>query len=72
MRWYSKPRPKYGDIRVKYKFLLFPKWIDGEWRWFERAAWTETFMREGVPYYLEFCRGSWQATAWLDDKLCKE
>jgi len=39
MRWKSKKKqqPKDGDIRIGERFLLFPKHLDGEWRWLELA-----------------------------------
>ena len=30
--------PKYEDKRTVRKFLLFPKCLDGEWRWFEEEV----------------------------------
>ena len=35
MRWKEKPGPQYGDIKVRSKFLLFPEYVKGEWRWLE-------------------------------------
>ncbi len=44
MKWTQKPEPRLGDHRHRSGFLLFPKCIDNEWRWWERAEWTEQFI----------------------------
>lgn len=46
MRFKPKRLPSIGSTRVKSRFLLFPKQIDGECRWLEKATWSEiyTFM----------------------------
>jgi hypothetical protein len=41
MRWNTTPEPRVGDARVVTRFLLLPKGINNEWRWLERATWTE-------------------------------
>lgn len=37
MRWKKKFKeyPKDGDVRIITKFLLFPRYVDGEYRWLE-------------------------------------
>ena len=37
--------PKVGDYRVKRKFLLFPKNIDGDIRWLEWADVVQVYVR---------------------------
>jgi hypothetical protein len=49
MRWLAKPEPENADTRLRVGFLLFPRCIDGEWRWLERAAWTQRFRWEHHP-----------------------
>lgn len=41
MRWNSAHDPECGDIRHRTAFLWWPRCIDNEWRWWERATWTE-------------------------------
>jgi hypothetical protein len=42
MRWRSKwDDIWYGDTRVVSKFLFFPKRIDREWRWLEKASYRQ-------------------------------
>jgi hypothetical protein len=43
MRWPAKEMPIYrnGDVRTRNRFLLFPKRVNGERRWLEKAYWTE-------------------------------
>jgi hypothetical protein len=43
MRWTNK-EPLINDKRIKSKFLLFPKTINEETRWLERADWIEKFV----------------------------
>jgi len=64
VKWHS--RPKTGDVRVRDKFLLFPKTIDGETRWMERAKWVEHYGQNGgnvigrcyIPTY------GWEPSVW--------
>ena len=37
MRWKTKSEPQWHDSRIKEHFLFFPKKIENEWRWLERA-----------------------------------
>ena len=36
-KWKKKQQPKEGDMRIVGRFLLFPKCLNGEWRWLENA-----------------------------------
>jgi hypothetical protein len=56
MRW-RLPTP--GDLRVKRGFLFFPKWINGEWRWFEFAAWEEIYAPVEHSERLDWSPYSW-------------
>lgn len=69
MRWNSKPRPKKeeGALRVRRRFLLLPKNIQGEWRWLERAQWTEQgelMCGEYIPGVGMFPTFKWVPIAW--------
>jgi len=38
MRWKKRKKeqqPREGDRRIAEQFLLFPKYLDDEWRWLE-------------------------------------
>lgn len=48
-----------GTIRVRKKFLWFPKEVDREVRWLEKASWQER--RVGNRY-----QGYWLAVEWVD------
>ena len=57
MKWFpADNRPRPGDKRVKTRFLLFPKTINGERRWLETATWTE------------YLWAHWDGSVWED--LC--
>ena len=40
MRFKMEKR-RLGETRTVNGFLFFPKWIDGEMRWLEKAYWVE-------------------------------
>lgn len=42
MKWMSK-KPQLGDMRTITRFLLFPKRINREVRWLEKATWVELY-----------------------------
>jgi len=61
MKWEAKKELCIGDARIKKRFLLFPKSINGEVRWFEKATYTqkyETVYSEGCVWY------AWVNTEW--------
>lgn len=46
MRWNERPAkqgPVDGEMRSRTGFLIFPKTIDGQTRWLERASWNERY-----------------------------
>jgi len=43
MRWIKPAEPRVGDTRIKSKFLIFPKTIDGVTVWLEYAYWIERY-----------------------------
>lgn len=58
MRWKipKKTHPKCGDKREVIKFLLFPKCMRGEWRWLEKASWTQQYQ---IFHYEDYRMGKW-------------
>ena len=56
MRWYRN-RIQIKDTRIKTSFLWFPKEINDETRWLERATWKE----EVIPtrYGLKWTEKCW-------------
>ena len=55
-----------GDTRIKRnKFLLFPKVIDNELRWFEKASWEESYVCCGFGTDFHW---SWEGVRWINDK----
>lgn len=61
-----------GDVRIKEKFLIFPKTIDNELRWFERARWEERYLTIVLSIDLQHGIGTeilfdgWKPVAWLE------
>jgi hypothetical protein len=45
MKWIMKPKPNVGDERIIEKFLLFPRCLNREWRWFERVRIKQVYDR---------------------------
>jgi len=66
MKWKVKPMPKEGDRRTVRKFLLFPRWINGEGRWLE----TVTIQQEWRVWwsfdYSPLPHWHWENIAWVD------
>ena len=60
MRWKDKT-PHWDDERIITVFLLFPKCINGEWRWLEFAKIYQIYM----AYWTGDC---WEDIRWIDDK----
>jgi len=67
MRWKSKKSPEFEDILEKTKFLLFPRCINGEWRWWETATIRYEYKKAGYENVVgsEFLR--WEAIAWVNE-----
>lgn len=59
MKWYDPKPPRIGDQRVVTKFLWFPKNINGENRWLERASWVESWVRMMDNSW-------WEPKRWVD------
>lgn len=60
----KKKHPEPNDIRVRKRFLLFPKTIGYETRWFEYASWEERYT---MYFTIRGIRNEWSAERWLDD-----
>ena len=65
MKWQIKSRPQIGDIRIKEKFLLFPKSTNDEYRWLEKAKWKEKYVRTYSKDYGYF--DSWECIEFIDN-----
>jgi len=63
MRWKSLPEVK--EIVHENVFLLFPKQVNGQWRWLEKASWVDHQSESGY----------WSSSFWLkevDGKLMND
>ena len=67
MRWKSKPISKVGDKKIVTKFLWFPKKINRETRWLEKATWEEEYQQicesEEECYTYSY---KWIKIRWID------
>lgn len=54
-----------GDKRIKTRFLIFPKIIDNELRWWETVSWEETVQKVYTFGNQDFTF-KWIPTKWLD------
>lgn len=68
MKWKSKPKwsprdniRKIGRVRIKERFLLLPKCIDGEWRWLEKACYKQMYTGRDINGELVF---GWEDVSW--------
>ena len=57
----------HGDKVIRKGFLLFPKTVNKEMRWLEKASWEEEWIHEnfrgsdGYHYYREY----WRKNKWV-------
>ena len=58
-------RPQSGDIRTRKGFLFFPKTIDNETRWLEKATWTQ-FCEVWEDVFLFGTVREWKDFAWIN------
>ena len=64
MRWKADPlKDMEGQQRVVSKFLLFPKCLDGEWRWLERSNIVQQVCKLDVGGSCQWGCYAWQ---WID------
>jgi hypothetical protein len=47
MRWKENKKDKENEIRYRTIFLFFPKKINGEFRWLEKAEIEQKFIFQG-------------------------
>ncbi len=80
MRWFKPkaPSPKVGDTRIVKGFLLFPKTLNNQTRWFETVMWeqvyetvkyqTEVFGEEtdGKYHLYDMIEWWWESKRWVD------
>ena len=71
MRWKARkarPGPQEGDTRTIRKFLLCPRRLGGEWRWFEWATVRQCLRRVHTyaPDGISSTRLTWCDVAWAD------
>ena len=64
MRIKMKQKPTLGNIETVTKFLLFPKCINREWRWLERASYKREW--DAVPVGGRNCIHTWVNLEWED------
>lgn len=71
MTWKAKQKPTVGCLRNKTRFLIFPKKIDGVWKWLEVATWVEKYKRHvyldevcGIPF--EDYNFRWTPIMWCE------
>lgn len=60
MRWFAQ-WPVQDQVRVRSRFLVLPKRINREWRWFERARWEECCLVSFVDPAVHW----WEPSRWL-------
>ena len=58
--------PEIGDRRTKTKFLFFPKEINKEIRWLERATWVEEWKKHRNSNSLPEIT-KWSAVKWKNE-----
>lgn len=63
--WLQNPK-NYTNKKIKIRFLMFPKLIDGIYKWLEKATWKEEIY--SVNYNLSNGKITyeWKATKWLE------
>jgi hypothetical protein len=51
MKWKAKPYPKYGEHRVRSRFLLLPERWGDYWYWLENVYWVQEVKRPEADYW---------------------
>lgn len=47
--------PKPNEQRLKQRFLFFPKCINNEYRWLEKATWAQVYVKGyGSGYWADW------------------
>ncbi len=65
MKWKKRKKPNNGDTRIKKKFLLFPKCIEGDCRWLEMAKYKQRYRRFVT---LNRIYDEWIDVEWVDNE----
>lgn len=63
MKWKTKSEPQFLDTRIKEHFLFFPKKIDNEWRWLEKAKYKQCYEK----WWDDGCCEGWIDKEWIDE-----
>ena len=66
MRWYPTKR-RFGDMRIVWRFLWWPRCFEGEWRWLEWAGIQQEYKRwrtRASPDGPEVDVYGWRSVAW--------
>lgn len=63
MRW---KHPEFLETRIKTRFLIFPKTIENETRWLEKATWKEMYIK-GLS-----STGKWEELYWIKEQYIRE
>ncbi len=70
MRINHKIPPEEGEHRKRSGFLYFPKTIDYQTRWLERASWDEIYTITCSDEYT--VHAGWEGFFWLEDYIDTE
>lgn len=76
MQWESKSKryPEVGDTRIKKRFLLFPKSINGITKWLEVASWMQEYKAwyrmeyQEIIGMVEVPKNYWTDIEWVENK----
>jgi hypothetical protein len=67
MRWKSSKGRQYNTTREKQGFLILPKCIEHEWRWWEHATWKQKWTIKTQTQYGAKCK--WRNLCWVDKTI---
>lgn len=70
MKWRSKwDYIDIGEIKIISTFLLFPKCINGEWRWLEQAMYMQECVKEMNCGSMDYnYHKEWRDIKWMNKK----
>lgn len=67
MRYTINPSAKKGDVRVTTKFLLLPRCINREWRWLEKATYSQRMSTKYCRHHgAVYEYTDWENVDWLE------
>ena len=58
MRWLGKRVTTTDDTRITEKFLIIPRRVKGQWRWLERSAYKQQWIKYNnspTHYWANIC-----------------